>query len=136
MTIILKGLAVAFAATCIWLAVRIINRRERWAKWTAVGLVIGVPLLYVASFGPACWIDSRIKRNSFEYEFDFLQFYRPVEHVWLRGPDSVAAAINWYCYAFTKPDWEWKPLAVRGQPYMGNYEFRFAPLSVQRRVGH
>jgi hypothetical protein len=25
---------VAFAAFCMWLAVRIVNRRERWAKWT------------------------------------------------------------------------------------------------------
>jgi hypothetical protein len=46
---------VGFAAFCIWLAVRIINRRERWAKRTAVGLGVTLPLLYFASFGPACW---------------------------------------------------------------------------------
>jgi hypothetical protein len=32
-------LGVAFAAFSVWLAVRIINRRERWAKRTAVVLV-------------------------------------------------------------------------------------------------
>ena len=32
--------AVVFAAFCVWLTVRIINRRERWAKWTAVALIV------------------------------------------------------------------------------------------------
>ena len=58
MTLLLPTLAVAFAAFCVWLTVRISNRRERWAKWTLAG-VVGVPVLYVASFGPACWIVSR-----------------------------------------------------------------------------
>jgi hypothetical protein len=52
MSIVLPALAVAFAAFCVWLGVRIVNRRERWAKWTAVvvvALLVGYPL----SFGPA-----------------------------------------------------------------------------------
>src|SRR4029078_8555720 len=44
---------VACAAFVVLLVVRIVNRRERWAKWTLAG-VIGVPVLYVLSFGPAC----------------------------------------------------------------------------------
>jgi hypothetical protein len=56
MSVILPALAVAFIAFCIWLSVRIVNRRERWAKRTAVALVVSLPLLYVASFGPACWL--------------------------------------------------------------------------------
>jgi hypothetical protein len=55
MTIILFTLSVAFAAFCVWLTVRIVNRRERWARWTLVGLLVGLPVLYVLSFGPACW---------------------------------------------------------------------------------
>jgi len=54
MPIVLSVLAVAFAALCVWLTVRIVNRRERWAKWTAVAAV-GPALLYVLSFGPGCW---------------------------------------------------------------------------------
>jgi O-acetyl-ADP-ribose deacetylase (regulator of RNase III) len=50
---------VTFASICIWLTVRIINRRERWAKWT-LAMVIGVPVIYVASFGPACWLTSQV----------------------------------------------------------------------------
>jgi len=56
MIILLPALGGVFAAFCVWLTVRIVNRREKWAKWTAVGL-LGLPLLYVLSFGPACWID-------------------------------------------------------------------------------
>ncbi len=58
MTILLPTLAVAFAAICVWLMVRVVNRRERWAKWALAG-AIGLPVLYVASFGPACWMTSQ-----------------------------------------------------------------------------
>ena len=39
MTLFLSTLAVAFAALCVWLTVRIVNRRERWAKWTLAGAI-------------------------------------------------------------------------------------------------
>jgi len=55
MTIVLPTVVVAFAAFCIWLAVRIINRRERWAKWT-LAVVVALPALYLASFGPIVWL--------------------------------------------------------------------------------
>jgi hypothetical protein len=58
MIIAWQAFGVAFAAVCIWLAVRIVNRRERWAKWT-LAVVVTVPVLYVASFGPVCWWISR-----------------------------------------------------------------------------
>ena len=55
MTILLPVLAAAFGAFCVWLVVRIINRRDRCAKWTLAGVIVGLPMLYVGSFGPACW---------------------------------------------------------------------------------
>lgn len=55
MTILLPALSVVFAALCVWLVVRIVNRKQRWAKWTLAG-VVGVPVLYVASFGPIVWL--------------------------------------------------------------------------------
>lgn len=58
MTVALPTLAVAFAAFCVWLMVRIVNRRERLAKWM-LAAVVGLPVFYVASFGPACWITCR-----------------------------------------------------------------------------
>jgi len=58
-TILLSTLAIAFAVFCVWLAVRIVNRRERRAKWTlavmvglptgiAIGALIILAILYVA----------------------------------------------------------------------------------------
>jgi hypothetical protein len=54
MSIVLPALAVAFAAFCIWLGVRVYNRRERWAKRTLAGL-LSLPVVYLLSMGPACW---------------------------------------------------------------------------------
>jgi hypothetical protein len=55
MSILLPALGVAFAAFCVWLRVRIVNRREPWAKRT-LAVMLGVPLLYILSLGPACWL--------------------------------------------------------------------------------
>jgi len=55
MTSLFPAIAVASAAFCVWLTVRIVNRREKWAKW-ALAAMAGVPLMYVASFGPLCWV--------------------------------------------------------------------------------
>lgn len=49
----LSIIGIAFAAFCIWLKVRIVNRRERWAKWTLATMVAVLPLLYIFSFGLA-----------------------------------------------------------------------------------
>ena len=57
MAVALSIFGLVFAAFCVWLGVRIVNRRERWAKWTLAGVFIA--LAYPLSFGPACWIRSR-----------------------------------------------------------------------------
>jgi hypothetical protein len=58
MSFLLPALAVASAAFCIWLTVRIVNRRERWAKRTGLGLCALV-VLYPLSSGPAHWLNTR-----------------------------------------------------------------------------
>jgi hypothetical protein len=47
MSIVLPALAVGFAALCIWLAVRICNRRERWATRTAFWLFAAYPTSFL-----------------------------------------------------------------------------------------
>jgi hypothetical protein len=54
MALALLIFGVACAAFCVWLTVRVVNRRERWAKWTLN--VMGLPVLYVGSFGPFIWL--------------------------------------------------------------------------------
>jgi hypothetical protein len=59
MSIVLTTLAVAFAAFCVWLGVRILNRRERWAKWTLATAAL-LLILYPLSIGPAYLLAMRI----------------------------------------------------------------------------
>ena len=58
MALALMIFGVAFAAFCVWLVVRIVNRRERWAKWTAVGLAV-ILVAYPMSLGPMTGLVSR-----------------------------------------------------------------------------
>ncbi len=101
MAIIIPALAIAFAAFCVWLAVRIVNRRrERWAKWALVGL-IGLPVLYVASFGPACWLVDRglIARQP------VFNLYYPLASAATLAPGPVSNAIyNWGTVASPNDD--------------------------------
>ena len=46
MTILLPAIAVAFAASCVWLTMRIVNRRARWANWT-LAAAVSLPVIYV-----------------------------------------------------------------------------------------
>jgi hypothetical protein len=56
MSIVLTGLAVAFGACCVWLAVWIISRRERPGRrfWIITSLALAPA--YPLSFGPADWL--------------------------------------------------------------------------------
>jgi hypothetical protein len=91
MTIVLPALAVAFAAFCVWLGVRIVNRRERWAKWT-LAAVVGLPALYVVSFGPACWVMSRVTDGRLPIG------YFPIGLAGAYGPEFTRQAICSYAY--------------------------------------
>jgi hypothetical protein len=88
MTVLFPALAVTFAALCVWLVVRIINRRERWAKWT-LAAVVGVPVLYVASFGPACWIYSRD-----DHDDSLSDFYLPMGLLFAHGPRFIIRPVH------------------------------------------
>jgi hypothetical protein len=58
MAITLSIFGVSFAAFCIWLVVRIVNRRERWAKWT-LAVVAVAPVIYLLTYGVAVRYDRR-----------------------------------------------------------------------------
>ena len=58
MNLLMTSVCSSYAALCVWLMVRIMNRREKWAKRT-FAVVLSLPLVYLLSFGPVCWITSR-----------------------------------------------------------------------------
>ena len=56
-SVVLPPMGAAFAAFAVWLGARIVNRRERWAKHTAVWLSVAI-ISYLVSFGPASYLCS------------------------------------------------------------------------------
>ena len=104
MTIMLPALAATFAAFCVWLIVRIVNRRELWAKWMLAGVIFGLPALYLLSFGPACWwftIPSG-ETGNFPGTNDPIprvrvrQMYWPIGRMAATGPRWSRRLLAWY----------------------------------------
>ena len=91
MILALLIVGVAFAAFCVWLPVRIINRRERWAKST-LGAIVGLPLLYIASFGPACGLLAHRRLDATFVESAFW----PVLWAYCDTPFGVMGSIRSY----------------------------------------
>ena len=112
MSIPFIALGTAFAAFCVWLTVRIINRHDRWAKLTLAGLV-GLPVLYAASFGPVCWILSWTNNHSIRVE----TAYAPIILTWNREPFRISEAFFWYARLWAADDWEW-----RSYPRTGGFD--------------
>lgn len=99
MEILLPPLLVACGAFCVWLAVRIINRREHWAKWT-LAAVVSLPVLYIASFGPACWLSPARHYPLFGQPQRVAPgIYRPLGLLIKHGPSPIADALIWYAEA-------------------------------------
>jgi hypothetical protein len=93
MHIILPALSVSTAAFFIWLTIRIVNRRDRWAKWAAAGLILLVVAAYPLSMGPVLVFapDLRIRAD------DFSRFYYPIYWVSYRSKIVDEVVFDWYC---------------------------------------
>jgi hypothetical protein len=88
MTVLLPTLCVALAALYVWLTVRIVNRRERWAKWTLAALV--VVAVYPLSMGPAYWVctDARRRIRADWTGAVFCAAYDPLIRIYQKGPPT------------------------------------------------
>jgi len=107
LAIVLPIVAIAFAAFCVWLVVRIYNRRERWAKWT-LAATLALPVLYVASFGPACWWfaapdeQGMTVKDVLIYKAPIL--YSPIGWIDLHSPRVVQRALSRYAFLAGSPE--------------------------------
>lgn len=90
--------ALVLAILCTWLAVPLLRKRKREVKLTAVAL----PMLYVLSFGPACWISSRTGRGA----NTVTAVYQPVFNIWWNGPRGIGRAVEWYARILSEDDWK------------------------------
>lgn len=86
----LAFLAVGLPTFCIWLVVRIVNRRERWAKWTMGALIAG-SVLYVASFGLAV----HTLRSGWISERAFFVLYDSAVSFVMHCPSELRTPIFW-----------------------------------------
>ena len=88
-------------AIFVWLALRVFNRRERWAKYALIAyllVIVGYPL----NFGPVTWLASRNHLPEFlalpaEY------FYRPLAYVSAEGPTPIRRFLFWYAELWSAP---------------------------------
>jgi hypothetical protein len=96
MSILPSVLAIAFAAFRVWLVVRIVNRGERWAKWTLAAAVV-LPAMYVLSIGPTAWLVSKrhLPTNSFA-------IYLPLKFV-AESSETANSAIGRYINFWVGP---------------------------------
>lgn len=131
--LVIGTIGIASAAFFVWLVVRAVNRRDRWAGRTT-GLIIGLSILYVASFGPACWISSRTGVGvtvvsaayaPLTWNFGNAIGRRPTPIIGLalsRYAD-LAAAPHWWWLTSSYPiigfTWEWTDVSVKFAPMRG-----------------
>jgi len=80
------------------------DRKKALWPWT-LALLIGLPVLYVASFGPACWASSRIgtRKGLAAGAVEFA--YQPMLRLGVEGPDSISIWIQWWAKLRANPDW-------------------------------
>jgi hypothetical protein len=66
------------------------DERKRFGQWIA-GLLIVLPVLYVASFGPACWL----ARAGAAGTLTVAKLYRPLVRA-ARSDRGIAPVLRWY----------------------------------------
>jgi len=102
MNILLPVSGMAFAAFCVWLTVRIANRRERWAKWLAVGLLVGLPVLYIVGFGLTCRAIA-VPLGGTVAPSMAMEMYWPLGAMAANRASSPGSVIRWYMSLWTSP---------------------------------
>lgn len=73
--------------------------KKRTSAWVwIVVVIIGGPLFYLASFGPACWVAGNTGVGANVVRVCYLPFFKRVvpSGALNEPPDSVAEAIRWY----------------------------------------
>ncbi len=97
------------------------ERRKAVWPWV-VFLPVWLPILYAASFGPACWLADRKVVSS-------LEVYRPLARLAARKPGLVRDAYSSYAVLFS-PKGGMSPAAK--EMLMDEWRVRFPPLKLSR----
>ena len=81
------------------------RKKPNWPLRT-IGLVLMLPVLYVASFGPACWISSRL--GSTTGAGIVSRVFDPAIRVGSRHSETVLKLVGWYSEAAAAEGWKWQ----------------------------
>jgi hypothetical protein len=95
MAVAIAIFGITFAAFCVWLTVRIVNRRERWAKRTAWGLLIAMAPSYIICPGPLLWLHGHGLLPAWMFAMA-QRLYWPLDWLYLNGPQPIRTALDWY----------------------------------------
>lgn len=97
--VVVAATGVIFAALCVWLTVRIVNRHKKpgWIFWATVGLTASV--LYVLSVGPVRWM--YFKTGEPEWLGTMMIIYDPIWWAFENGPhwlwwDVLGPYVRWW----------------------------------------
>ena len=80
------------------------ERKSPVGPWVAA-LLIGLPVLYAGSFGPACWLASHANVGAHWLPF----CYRPIVAGLSIKQTRLSAAIEWYSGLGAARGWQWVP---------------------------
>jgi hypothetical protein len=101
--VVCAGLGIIFAASCVWLTVRIVNRRKkRGMPFWATVVVAAVLVAYPLSLGPACWITSRTNVGAAVVG----RVYHPIMALTSRWRPAFGLAFD-YSTLFAGKEWRW-----------------------------
>jgi hypothetical protein len=96
-----SALGVCLTTFSVWLTVRIVNRRERWARRTAVALIV-LLVVYPLSLGPLVWATTHGLIRSETHNWIAGYVYAPVLWAWRDGPKSVKVILHEYTKLWTR----------------------------------
>ncbi len=98
-TIFYISVPAIFMAVCIWLTVRVINRRERWAKWSLAAM-LSMPILYLASWPPVAraseWLAKHELLPDVMTSLLTIVYYPAAGTVNGYSPDWLKSVMLWY----------------------------------------
>lgn len=80
------------------------------AFWATVALVV-VFVGYPLSFGPACWVTSRLNTGANVLP----SAYRPI--IWGLSMSGLNKPIRWYARVGAAPTWDWWRWEYRDEPW-------------------
>jgi len=111
---IVAATGIAAAGAAVWLTVRIVNRREKWARRTAVTAVV-VGILYPLSAGPGTWLIHHGGFSKATLRF-VLALYEPLGLASDHLPKPVDNAMRSYEEWFVDAGWPSKLRASEMNP--------------------